>query len=299
MARDYELTSAIETKDYLIKELKIYMQSLIDNSYSFKRFTLISPSMILDKKFSELWEYFIDNGDKLDHWYSQRFYYEYGTRCGYEMKALDIKPIISKGWIIRTDVDLIVLKDLQEKIKKLSPKYDIYLLPENRRFLGNRDFTIMKNLSKMANVKPFDWTVKSMEDKEEMYPIFQCGVQIIKAKLFEEIDLFKEWNYLNNLVEKFYGDFHSLELAWSLLCQKYDLKIGILSEYLNWNPITYWRDGDFPSQKLKNDAFLPENVVILHYHKPYWLKYFKDDKRIKSVLDKLDIEESWFDSSPY
>ena len=234
------------------------------------------------------------------------FEFPYDTRCGYEMKSLDYDAdFLSKyDWVVRCDCDVLFLQDLYESLDGFDKSKDMFLVPENRRFLGGNDHRLMKKLSNVSefehiDIEPMDYTIKSLEDNENMYPIFQCGIQIINGKVFNRFNLFMEWNYLNYIVEKYYGTFHSLELAWSILIQKLHLDIEIIDDSFNWNPISHWRDGKFPEQKLKDICILPEDIKMFHYHKQYWLKYFINDKRIKKIIESIDIDNDFWDSKPY
>ena len=274
--KNYEITTSITKDKTLFIEMQLYIKSLEINSSKCTNFTLQSPK----------------------HKIEERFKYPYKTRCGYEMKSLDFVPRDNTKWVLRTDVDIVALDEIGNHLGELG-NADIGMVPENRRFLGNNDFRIMKNLSKKLGCKPFDFTIKSLEDGEEMYPIFQCGVQYINAKLFDEINLFEEWNRINHEVEKAYGTFHSLELAWSLLIQLHNLDVKVIDDRFNYNPISNWRNGGFPEQKLRSDAHIPFDIFLLHYHKMSWLKPFIDDVRIKKVLKKVKIPKKFWKTKPY
>jgi hypothetical protein len=287
---NYDITISFDKASYLNPEIYMLIDSLKDN---------ISNNTILHvvtnrNKNDPIRKYIKEN-------IPSKFYFKsppqtLQSRCKMILNAFQIKS--DKDWILKIDVDNLSLNKLDFD---LDEEKDIYIQPENRRIIldDNVEERIWRIIYKNLGVELPKTRIPSIEGKEMMMPLYNTGTILINKKLISVIN--NEWIPMTEICERWiHMGIHPNEFAMTALMKKHNMNIGILPEIYNWNPIAHFRDGEFPSTKLIAQAKTPDNIKLLHYHKPKWLQHLMTyNEEINTIVSnsQVHIPDKWWDLS--
>lgn len=221
--------------------------------------------------------------------------YTLKSRCSYLMHSFEVET--DADWIIKMDIDNLVLKSLNEFDKYLRPRTDILISPENRRVIPNDNLEkrIWRNIYNRFNVDVPDWMMKFVEEGEGL-PLFNTGVIALRTKYIDKVNEF--WIPRTMMAEDWMmANVHPNEQAFTSIILENGWNFKYLPNIFNWNPIGQCRDGIFPSIKLRDDCKVPNDCVLIHYHKPQWIWHISEkDNRIRDIIqrNKEHIPDEWW-----
>jgi len=288
----FDISIAFDNANYIIPQVNLYINSLkqmIPND---------STLHIVTTKENETGDFksFIYQNIKNANIYTPgNQFIELKSRCKYLLNAIDVEP--TKDWLMRTDLDFIWLNKL-DKIDGLLNDCDIVIQPENRRIFKEDIYEerIWRQIYKAIEIKPPTEKIQFVEDGEWGLPLYNTGFFIIRSDL---IPILKDrWEILTKICEKWIEfNIHPNETAFTAIIQDERWKVKQLPTWANFNPISKFRKGNFPSQELKENSLIPEDVVGLHYHKPNWLAHLmKYNKKVKDIVEGMEykIPSDWW-----
>jgi len=219
------------------------------------------------------------------------------SRCKYLMNAINVE--CDKDYLVKLDLDFIPFQNLNRLFDNINGE-DIIIQMENRRvipddILENRTW---RQIYKAMGLKVPDIKMNYIERDEIGKPLFNTGIFIIKSTRLKELQ--SSWFRLTAICEKWIDfNIHPNEFALTAIVFNNHWKYKLLDKRFNFNPIGNFRKGDFPSTELKEKCDLPENIVLLHYHKPRWLKHMLDrDKMLQKRLHEITYLNDSFWNTP-
>ena len=193
------------------------------------------------------------------------------SRCRYLLNAVEVDS--SADYLIRMDLDTIPMKNVSDLMKNIKLNEDLLIQTENRRVIPNDNLEsrIWRQIYKAMNMKVPDIKMSYTENKEIGKPLFNTGIFAIRTERLKEV--VSNWKRLTSICENWIDyNIHPNEFAFTAMAFNYDWKFVTISDKQVFNPIGHFRKGKFPSTELIDNCKLPEDVVILHWHKPRWLK---------------------------
>ncbi|MBE3094610.1 MAG: hypothetical protein IMZ52_06225 [Actinobacteria bacterium] len=218
------------------------------------------------------------------------------SRCSYLLRTIEIES--DADYVLKTDLDVLFLKDFQEVLDLIKTDADIYIQSENRRIIsdGKIETRLWKAVYKEMGFELPDLRIPYVENHEIGRPLLNSGAFIIKVDRLQ--DLQEKWINLTKKAEKFIQyNLHPNETALTamILCDNW--KWMGLHQWLHFNPISHYRKGSFPSQELIEDCKLPEEIFMLHYHKGNWLSHLaRYNKNVQQIIDSVNhmIPSEWW-----
>lgn len=208
------------------------------------------------------------------------------SRCKYLMNAINVE--CDKEYLVKLDLDFIPFQNLNRLFDNISGE-DIIIQMENRRVIPDdiMENRIWRQIYKAMELKVPDIKMSYVERGEIGKPLFNTGIFIVKSTRLKELQ--SSWFKLTKICEGWMDfNIHPNEFALTAIVFNNHWKFKILNKEFNFNPIGNFRKGNFPSTELREDCKLPENIVLLHYHKPRWLKHILDrDKMLQKRLHEI------------
>jgi len=214
------------------------------------------------------------------------------SRCKYLINALKVD--CKKDYLIKTDLDVIPLKNINTLLEK-TLNFDILIQMENRRVIpdDNIEARVWRQVYKAMRLKVPDIKISYIERVEIGKPLFNTGIFIIRTSLLNHFN--EEWARLTKIAEGWIDmNIHPNEFAFTAMVFNYGCKYELMSRYDVFNPIGHFRKGDFPNTELTEKCQIPEEVKLLHWHKPKWLRHLHNYNKFK-ILNGLDYltDEFW------
>jgi hypothetical protein len=217
------------------------------------------------------------------------------SRCGYLINALKVD--CNKQYLVKMDLDVIPLKNINRLFEKNRDE-DIIIQMENRRVIPNDNVEtrVWRQIYKAMGLKVPDLKIAYIERVEIGKPLFNTGVFIINTKLLKKAN--ENWERLTKIAEDWMDfNIHPNEFAFTAMIFNYGWKYSLMSRYEVFNPIGHFRKGDFPNTELTENCQIPEEVILLHWHKPRWLKHLYKYNKFK-VFNGLDyLNDSFWNIS--
>lgn len=218
------------------------------------------------------------------------------SRCSYLLRTMEIES--DADYILKVDLDILFLKDFNELMDLIKTNMDIYIQGESRRIIQDEkiETRLWKAVYKEMEFELPDTKIAYVENHEIGRPLFNSGAFIIKVDRLR--DLQENWINLTRKAEKFIQyNLHPNETALTalILCNHWKW-IG-LPLWMHFNPISHFRKGPFPSQELIEDCKLPDEIFMLHWHKPNWLQHIaKYNLNVQEIIDKVNhlIPNEWW-----
>jgi hypothetical protein len=208
------------------------------------------------------------------------------SRCKYLINALKVD--CDKQYLMKMDLDVIPFKNINRLFDKITDE-DIVIQMENRRVIPDDiiEARIWRQIYKAMGLKVPDLKISYIERTEIGKPLFNTGVFIIRVSKIKELR--ENWVRLTKICEGWIDfNVHPNEFAMTAMIFNYHLKYKLFSGKEIFNPIGHFRSGDFPSTELKEECQIPEEVILLHWHKPRWLKHLMDrNKSIQKLFNSI------------
>lgn len=287
----FDISIAFDTVEYVNPQLYMLVDTLKDKLPEDTILHIITNRDENDDVVSHI----ISNVNSKYHYNDGSKTKDLKSRCKYMFNCFDINT--DKDYLLTLDCDILVLKHLKELEDVLKLGYDVVLQPENRKIFNDAmENRLWRHIYKSMNINIPNFKIHYIENHEEGLPLFNTGVVAVKKEKLKIIN--EEWHNLIKICEKWikFG-IHPNEFAFTALVLKNKMNWGWIGDVFNFNPIGYWRDGEFPSVKLVEECNIPESVVLLHYHRPQWLMHLANkNKYISDVLcsnDKYIPDEWW------
>lgn len=240
-------------------------------------------------------QYLIKSIDKIKIYHNDT-YPDLESRCRYMLNAMKIET--DREWVMKAELDLLFLKPLSLYNELLKEDLDIVIESENRKiFSDDEEKRLWRILYKVMNIKMPNFKIQYRENNEIGLPLFGTGLFFIKSHLLPIFN--KRWELLTRMVEP-WGPWgiHPNEFAATAMILDEMWKWEIYKPKWKYNPIAFWRDGEFPSTKLRDNCIMPEDVVCLDYHHLNWLNHIcKYNPRIKDMISKERLESLNDDST--
>jgi len=251
-----------------------------------------------------------DNSDKVIQWlktkkFNTKWYYkepytDLKSRCQYMFHSFEVDS--KADYIIKMELDTLTLKNINCFKEILQEDYDIYITPESRRMIVSDNIekriwnSIYRRLGITCPIEKITYT----EGKIQGLPLYDTTTVMVKNKYIKLIN--DNWVPMTKICEDWIQmGVHPNEFAFTALIHKFGLKCKLLdkSKY-DFNPISHFRKNPFPSQELIDNPKIPDDVILLQYHRPWWLKkLYLSNKSIKDIVDKsIDkIGKDWLETS--
>ena len=233
---------------------------------------------------------------------NSEYHYNYGrktdnlkSRCKYMFNCFDVDT--DKDYLLKLDCDVLILRHLKELEDVLKLEYDVVLQPENRKiYSDNIEKRLWRHIYKNMGMNIPNFKIHYIENHKKGLPLFNTGVVAVKKEKLKIIN--KEWHDLIRICEKWINyNIHPNEFALTSLILDKGWNWGWIGEEYNFNPIGYWRKGEFPSQELVENCEIPKEICILHYHRPYWLMHLANyNKKIGDIVcnNSKYIPDEWW-----
>lgn len=279
----FDITIAFNKTNYLDLQAKILINSMIGK---------ISEDIVIHittdrDETDEIIKLFKDN-------FNTRIYYRednipLNSRCKYMLNCFNIET--NKDWIIKIELDFVILKHLKILEDILDKNYDIILEPENRKIYDNNvSQKLWRIIYKALKIDmPID-LIHYRENNEIGLPLFGTGLVCVRTNLLPIIN--ERWIPLTKICEQWgqYG-IHPNEFGFTALIFDEEWIWKIYEDKYKFNPIGHWRDGEFPSTTLKDDCILPDDTVIFDYHRFPWLLHTSKFNNVIYEIIKPFIDE--------
>ena len=141
--------------------------------------------------------------------------------------------------------------------------------------------------------------IQYRENNEDGLPLFGTGLICVKKGIINKIN--DNWVPLTKICERWIDfNVHPNEQAFTAMVLNEGYKWKIYDDKYKFNPIGHFRDGVFPSPKLKENCKLPEDTIIFDYHRPQWLFHVaKYNPQIMDIINenKQYIPPDWWKMS--
>lgn len=217
------------------------------------------------------------------------------SRCQFMFHCFEVES--DKDWIIKLESDFLILKHLSNLENILDNDLDIVIEPENRKIFDDTTANrLWRLIYKSMGINPPPFKIQYRENGEEGLPLFGTGLVCVRNWTLKKIN--ERWIPLTKICENWIDyNIHPNEFAFTGLILDEGWKWKLYEDKYKFNPIGHFRDGSFPSTKLRKDCKLPENTIILDYHRPEWLMHIaKYNKNIGDLICKYNnyIPDSWW-----
>jgi hypothetical protein len=217
------------------------------------------------------------------------------SRCKYLMNALKVN--CKKDYLVKMDLDIIPFGNINDLMRKIDG-IDLLIQMENRRIIqdDNIESRVWRQIYKAMGLKVPDIKISYIERVEIGKPLFNTGIFVINTHLLNIIN--ENWERLTKIAEDWIDfNIHPNEFAFTAMAFNYGWKYELMSKYDVFNPIGNFRKGEFPSTELTEKCQIPEGIILLHWHKPRWLKHLHKYNNIK-ILNGLEyLNDSFWDIS--
>lgn len=234
-----------------------------------------------------------------------KFYYKptirgLKSRCQYMFHCFEIDT--KKDWIIKMELDMIILKHLKAFENILKPELDGVFEPENRRVIDNdgMERRLWRTIYQAMKIKEPEYTMTFRENNVQGRPLFGTGIVCLKSNKLKELN--DRWIPLTKTCERWiHWNIHPNEFAFTGIVFDSNWKWEIYPPKYKFNPIGHFREGEFPSQTLINHPILPDDTIILDYHRPYWLwDVALDNPQVMIYIErnKSKIPQEWWKLPP-
>jgi len=217
------------------------------------------------------------------------------SRCKYMFHCFEVET--DKDWLVKIEADFLVLKHLESLYNILDDKLDLVLEPENRKIFHDYiEVRLWRNIYRYLGIEMPKEKIQFRENNELGLPLFGTGLICVKSKLLDKIN--ERWIPLIEKCERWlnYG-IHPNEFAFTALVFDEKWKWKLYPDIYKFNPIGHFRKGKFPSIELIDNCKLPEETIILDYHRPKWLFHIaKFNYKVKRIIqeNKDFIPEEWW-----
>ena len=285
----FDITIAFDEAEYLNPQLYMFVNTLKDNIQEDTVLHVVTNRQDDDpvlKYISKNIYNKIYKKDKSDFLRS---------RCRYMLNCFEIET--DKDWVVKMEADMLILKHLKEFYNIIDEKYDFILEPENRKIFNDiTEKRLWRNMYRSMEIEVPDFKIKFRENNEEGLPLFGTGMIFVKSKHLDKIN--ERWVGLTKKCEEWIGmNTHPNEQAFTGLILDEKWKWILYPAKYKFNPIGHFRDGHFPTTRLVKDCKLPDDTVILDYHRPEWLLHVAHyNKNVKDVIKKNHkyIPKEWW-----
>ena len=288
----FDICLAFDKAKYLDVQARLFIGTLKDN---------IPEDTILHvvtnrSKDDEIRKYIKEN-------INSKFYYirksdELQSRCRYMLNCFRIKT--DKLWIIKMELDTLVLKHLSAFNDILTDDVDMVLEPENRRiYSGAMETRLWRNIYKSMGFPEPTQKIRFRENNEEGLALFGTGIICVRKELLDKIN--KDWIPLTKKAELFLNlNSHPNEQAWTGMVLNSNWRWKIYPRRYKLNPIGIYRNGSFPSTELVEDCQLPEDTIVLDYHRPNWLIHMsRYNSNVADIIcrNSKHIPDEWWNAT--
>jgi len=293
----FDICLSFDKAKYLDSEIYLFVNAIKDNLPKETVIHIVTNRDSSDDAIKYMKEnlntkIYYNDGDKTKHLIS---------RCRYMLNCFDIES--DKEWIVKMELDMLAIKHLNalNDLIENNKEYDLLLEPENRKIFDDKTaHRLWRIIYKSMGMKyPKDILIEFRENKEKGLPLFGTGMIIAKKDVIDYINA--NWIKLTKICEKWiHYNIHPNEFAFTALVINSNLKWKLYDDIYKFNPIGHFRDGEFPSTKLKDNCILPDNVIIFDYHRPEWLLHVaKFNPELMNIIGKTKnkISEDWWNQS--
>ena len=274
----FDITVAFDRAKYLDVQARLFVDTLKDN---------IPEDTILHVvtnrgKNDEIRKYIKEN-------INSKFYYirktdELQSRCRYMLNCFQIHS--NKKWIVKMELDLLVLKHLKEFEDILDDDLDIIVETENRKIFDDvMEERLWRQMFKAMNISKPNFKVQFRENNEMGLPLFGSGIVCVKTEHLKKIN--ERWIPLTKICER-WGSLgvHPNEVALTGLILDEGWKWKIYPPYYKYNIIGHHRKGSFPSIELEDNPIIPD-ILILDWHRINWLyEITVTNPRIMKIIER-------------
>lgn len=286
----YDISIAFDKAKYLDQQVYLFVDTLKDN---------IPDDTILHVitnrgKDDSVRKYIKENINS--KFYFKKPFTDLKSRCQYMFHCFEVKT--EKPWLVKLELDMITLKHLDELNKLMNDDIDISIGTECRRMIDNdvMETRIWRSIYRALEVQMPKNKVTFTEDRKEGLPLYDTSLILVKSKWLDYIN--EHWHDMIKICENWIQyNIHPNEFAFTALIHKADMKCKLFnSSIYDFNPISHFRKGEFPSQELIDNPIIPEDVVMLQYHRPWWLKKLCESNPKLNKIVSGNVDEKWLNS---
>jgi len=288
--RTFDISIAFDKSKYLDKQIKLFADTIYNKIPSDTTLHIVTNRERDDINLLYLLEKVENN----------KLYYkeppEIISRCKYLLNAIEVET--KADYLVRMDLDIIPLKNVKELIKQLVLNEDLYIQMENRRVIpdDNVEARLWRQIYRAMNIKVPNYKISYVENQEIGLPLFNTGVFVINTNLLYRFS--KDWKRLTNICEKWIDfNIHPNEFAFTGLVFDSGIKFSIMGDKEVFNPIGHFRKGSFPSTELTDNCKIPAETILLHWHKPRWLKHLHKYNNFKELQGLNYLDDSFWNVS--
>lgn len=284
----YDLCFAFDDTEYLNPQIYLFFNSLKDKIDSDILIHINTTREDNDKPL----RFITDN-------FNTRIYHnehpDLKSRCRYMLNAFKIES--SNEWVIKMELDMVALNHINNFTDILDNRLDCILETENRRIIQNDrlEKNIWNRLYNLMDIEEPNIRMTFRENSETGRPLFGTGVICVKNDIIPIIN--NRWVDLTRMCETMgeYG-IHPNEFGFTAMVFDEGWKWKIYDRIYKFNPIGAFRKNPFPSQELIEEAYLPDDVVLLDYHKPKWLMWIAErNPKVMEEMNKVNeyLPKEW------
>jgi hypothetical protein len=262
----FDITLAFDKAEYLDPQIYLFARSIKDKIPKDTTIHIVTNRENDDSPLN----YLIDSVNKVMVYHCDE-YPDLESRCRYMLNCFKIHP--TTDWVIKMELDFMFLKHLEAFNELLNTDKDILMEPENRKiFTDAEEQRLWRIMYKQMGVKCPEERIQFREKGEWGLPLLGTGLICVRSTLIDDIN--KRWEPMTRIVEP-WGAFnvHPNEQAFTAMILDEGWKWDIYPQKYKFNPISTFRNGDFPSTDLVDNAVLPKDTVILDYHHLKWLSH--------------------------
>lgn len=288
----FDISIAFDDAKYLDPQIYLFINTLKDN---IPKDTYLHVTTTREHD-DPLLEYIMMNIDN-SLYYQKPRYPDLKSRCQYLLRTVEVDT--EADWLIKMDLDILFLNHLKMLYKTLDDEFDIIIQSENRRIIqnDNMETRVWRNIYRAMGIQMPDIKIPYIESGEMGRPLLNTGVFMIKT---EHLDYIKaNWSTMTKICENWIElNIHPNEFALTGLVFHKEWDLKLFNRRYNFNPISWFRQGAFPSTVLKPNCKIPKDVLVLHYHRAQWLKHLSNyNGNIKSIIEhnKEYIPDEWWD----
>jgi len=290
----FDISIAFDRAEYLTPQIYLFFDTLENNIPKNTIVHIISNRSKNDPVIK-----WLDTKNINTKLYYKDIFKDLKSRCQYMFHSFEVES--DAEYVIKMELDTLILKNLEILNNLLKEDYDIYITPESRQMIQeeNMEKRIWNLIYRKLGIPCPTEKITYTEGKTIGLPLYDTTTIMVKNKWINSIN--DNWVPMTKICENWiHLGIHPNEFAFTSLIYKLGLKCKLLdkSKY-DFNPISHFRRGPFPSQELIDNPKIPEDVILLQYHRPWWLKQlYISNQNIKEIVDKsIDkIGREWLDT---
>jgi hypothetical protein len=279
MKNNFDLTISFDKAEYLNPQLYMLVDTLKDNIPS-NTILHITTNRSKDDSIIQ----YITESINTKVYYKEPFK-DLKSRCQYMFHCFEIET--NKPWVVKLESDFLILKHLSCLDTILKDDLDIVVEPENRKIFDDTTANrLWRIIYKAMDIEMPKFFLQFRENKERGLPLFGTGLICIKSEHIKKLN--ERWIPLTKICEQWIDyNIHPNEMAFTGIILDEGWNWAVYNDKYKFNPIGHFRKGEFPSTDLIDNCKLPDDTIILDYHRFPWLLHIaKYNENIRNIVQR-------------